>query len=152
MKRKRLFLRLITAIVMLCACLFSWSSCSSTSEEGGMSWRNGMFTTLSLSLFAESGEVSAVVRNDFTLGFSTVRAYVYLYSSEEYTENYEAMTLEAKNDASDLNIFCELRAAASTGGISKYWVARMRYRANNNVWKEAVTIPLLVDGRGAISA
>lgn len=58
------------------------------------------------------------------------------------------MTLTSRNTIDDLNIGNTLVAEASTGGVQKYWQARMRYKVDNRSWKEEVTDSLLIDGDG----
>ena len=107
-----------------------------------------LFTLLSLNIGAENGEVWAAVKNEFTLGFSTVRVYVQLYSSYTYKESYTNMTFESQTYIEDLNIGETVRTAASTNGEQKYWMARARYRINSGDWEEKVSSLWLIDGDG----
>ena len=109
-----------------------------------------LFTTLNLGIGGAEGAVRGNVTNTFTLGFSTVRVYVELYSSYTYQESYTAMTLESRSYFEDLNIGKTIETRASTGGETKYWMARARYRVNSSDWAEKVTSLWLFDGDGNV--
>lgn len=108
----------------------------------------GIFAALSLSINSGDGKVWATAKNDFTLFPATVIVIVELYSSDVYYESHTQMTLTSRNTIDDLNIGNTLVAEASTGGVQKYWQARMRYKVDNRSWKEEVTDSLLIDGDG----
>lgn len=91
-------------------------------------------TTLSLTINSGDGKVWATVKNDFTLFPSTVIVIVQLYSSETYAESYTEMTLVSQNSIDDLNIGKTVKTEAETGGVEKFWLARMRYKINNASW------------------
>lgn len=94
------------------------------------------FTTLSVSVNGGEGNVWATVRNDFTLFPSTVLVIVELYSSLTYTDNYNKMTLEAINQIDDLDMGNTVSAIASTGGVDKYWLGRVKYNdGSTGGWK-----------------
>ena len=48
----------------------------------------GIMTILSLSISGGDGMITATVKNEFTLGNSTVRIRLYLYASYEFQESY----------------------------------------------------------------
>lgn len=106
-----------------------------------------MFTVLNIKIICENGIVSANVRNDFTFGFSTVEVYVYLYSSSVFTENYNEMKLMAENYTEDLNIFTEINSSCVKGD-DVYWLGRMRYRIDNDAWKDLTTPVYYIDNAG----
>lgn len=108
----------------------------------------GLYTALSLSINGGNSRVWATVKNDFTLFPATVIVVVELYSSNTYYEDYRQMTLISRNTTPDLDMGDTIRAEASTGGVQKYWQARMRYKVDNNAWAEKVTDSLLYDGNG----
>lgn len=109
-----------------------------------------LFTTLTLSIGGENGEIWAEVRNDFTLGFATVLVYVELYSSATYQESYTNMRLENRNFIADLDIFQTVGVSAPTGGVQRYWMARMRYRVNSSDWEEKTSNAWLFDADGNV--
>jgi hypothetical protein len=121
--------------------LFAFTACEEKEDEGA-TWRSGLFATLSLSLTAEEGQISACARNDFTLGFSTIPVYVYLYSSEVAASSWESMEEEGGESVKDLNIFHELRATKDIGTARKYWMARMRYKTTDG-WHDIHTAATL---------
>ncbi len=106
-----------------------------------------LFTVLNIKIICENGIVSANVRNDFTFGFSTVEVYVYLYSSSVFTENYNEMKLMAENYTEDLNIFTEINSSCVKGD-DVYWLGRMRYRIDNDAWKDSTTPVYYIDNAG----
>lgn len=59
------------------------------------------------------------------------------------------MELVARNTIADLNMGETLVAEASTGGVQKYWHGRVRYKADNNAWKELSTGTVLFSASGA---
>ena len=109
-----------------------------------------LFTNLTLSIGGSNGEVWAEVRNDFTLGFATVMVYVELYSSASYYESHTNMRLENRTFTSDLNIFQTVGVSAPTGGVQRYWLARMRFKINSGEWEDRVTNAWLFDGDGNV--
>lgn len=56
----------------------------------------GIYTSLSLSINGGDGRVWATVRNDITIFPATVMVIVELYSSDEYEENHENMTIVSR--------------------------------------------------------
>lgn len=94
----------------------------------------GFFTSLSIIIDSGDGKVIASVKNDFTLFPSTVKVIVQLYSSEAYTANYLDMKLESTNETEDLNMGSKIMTEAATGGVEKYWLARMDYKIDSKNW------------------
>ncbi len=94
--------------------------------------------TLSLTLNGGNGKIRATAKNDFTLFSSTVRVILELYSSLNYCEDYNKMTFVTAISADDLDIGTTLVSEASTGGVEKFWLARMRYKEDSGDWKEKI--------------
>lgn len=107
-----------------------------------------LFTSISLSLKVENGNVLASVRNDFTFGFATVQVYVYLYSSETYQDAIGNMTFESSNYISDLNIYQTISASKTLS--AKYWKAKMNYKIDSASWEEKSTATFYIDSNGKI--
>lgn len=109
----------------------------------------GLFASLSLSISGGgNGTVIATVRNDFTLGYSTVIVMVELYSSYTYETNVDNMEFEGRNRTEDLDIYQSISLVADTNGEQKYWVAQLEYNQDGNGWKTKVTTPVLYDANG----
>lgn len=108
----------------------------------------GLYTSLSLSINGGNGKVWATVKNDFTLFPSTVKVIVELYSSDTYQESHLNMTLVSINNIDDLDMGKTIVAEASTGGVQKYWQARMRYKIDNGSWENRNTTTVLYDAEG----
>lgn len=109
---------------------------------------NGLYTSLSLSINGEDGRIWATVKNDFTLFPATVIVIVELYSSDIYYESHEKMELVSINSINDLNMGQTIVAEALTGGVKKYWQARMRYKIDSGSWQNRNTATLLYDADG----
>ena len=60
------------------------------------------------------------------------------------------MTLEAINYIDDLNIWKSIEVRVPTGGQTRYWQARTRYKPNSSDWAEKVTSVWLFDGNGNV--
>ena len=90
--------------------------------------------------------------NDFTLGLSTVKVYVELYSSTTNENSYKNMTLESQNYTGDLNIYKTIRTTAPINGVGRYWRARVNYKLDNKSWvsKETTTIWVGPNGEATI--
>lgn len=99
----------------------------------------GVLVSLSISINGGNGKVWTKVKNDFTLFPAKIIVILELYSSTDYTDNYESMTLEAVNSINDLNIGKTITTEASTGGVEKYWMGRMRYKVDSKSWKTKAT-------------
>ncbi|MDE7163669.1 MAG: hypothetical protein K2O44_06330 [Clostridia bacterium] len=106
------------------------------------------WTSLSLSIDCGDGKVWATAKNDFTLISSKVVVIVLLYSSTTYTESYLDMYMESNNETSDLDMGKTITTEASTGGVEKYWIARMRYKINGGDWKTKEMGPYRISGSG----
>lgn len=157
---KKLILMLTAcAILMLAsAAIFSANSVvyaapteqteSAQASEGDEGEIQPRWTDLSLSINCGDGKVWATVKNDFTLFYSTVNVIVMLYSSDFYTESYSEMTLTSYNEIADLDMGKTITTEASTGGVERYWIARMRYKINSGDWKEKTTGTCRISGTG----
>ncbi len=99
----------------------------------------GLATSLSLSINSGNGKVWATVKNDLTVFSSTVIVIVQLYSSDSYAESYTQMELVCMNSIADLNIGKTITTEAETGGVEKFWLARMRYKVDNGSWSSRQT-------------
>ena len=159
LKQKRKYLVVIGVLIMCFICFISFSGFkvakadeihSQETLAGGSEVSPQLLTTLTLTIGGENGYVWGRVRNDFTLGFSTVQVYVELYSSTVKQDSYQNMTLESSNYIGDLNIFKTIETKASTGGVTKYWMARAYFRADSGAWSEKVTSVWLFDGNANI--
>lgn len=119
-------------------------------EPAATADERGIFVTLSLSMTGDdNGHIIATVRNDFTLGYSTVIVMVELYSSYTYETDVNNMTFEARNRTEDLNIYESISIAKETGGEQKYWVAQLEYKQDSKPWKATCTAPVLFDANGS---
>ncbi|MCH5164044.1 MAG: hypothetical protein J1F36_03420 [Clostridiales bacterium] len=112
----------------------------------------GIYTSLSLNINGDGQQVWATVKNDVSIFISTVKVYVYLYSSPIYQESYRDMTMESSNYIADLDMGKTLTTYAPINGVKRYWQARIYYKVDSNDWKEKVTSVVLVDvdGTGTI--
>ncbi len=153
----------LTFIVILCA-LFLISSINSYEafaqsdtqndvtandiEDNGEASPYGLFTSLSLSINGGNSKIWATVKNDFTLFPSTVTVIVELYSSNTYYESHTDMELVSINSIEDLNMGKSIVAECSTGGVQKYWQARMRYKIDNGGWQSRTTGTMLYSADG----
>ncbi len=108
----------------------------------------GIFTSLSLDIGVENGQVYAKAKNKISIFPSSVRVYVRLYSSQSYQESYHTMTLESENFTEDLNMGKTISTYASINGVKRYWQARIYYKIDNLDWNEKVTSVWLIDVDG----
>ena len=119
---------------------------SASAEENAVQPR--LFTKLGVNISGGNGEVFVIATNTFTLFPSTVQVYVYLYSSDTYSENYENMSIEDSSYIGDLDMGNSIEARASTDGEQKYWLSRVRYKEGNGEWKNIIVGPVFCDGNG----
>lgn len=108
----------------------------------------GLVTSLSLAIDSGDGKVWATVKNDFTLFSETVVVIVQLYSSDTYAESYTEMSLVCMNSIADLDIGQTISTEAETGGVEKFWLARMRYKIGDDVWQSRQTGACRISGSG----
>lgn len=108
----------------------------------------GIYTKLSLSFNSSNGIISATVRNEFTLGYSTIVVIVEIYSSYEIFDSIEDMTLESRNTIADLNIYESISTSCPVGGEQKYWCAVMKYKQDSKDWVTQTTSLILLDKNG----
>ncbi len=99
----------------------------------------GLTTSLSLAIDSGDGKVWATVRNDLTIFSSTVIVIVQLYSSDTYAESYTQMDLVCMNSIADLDMGQTVSTEAETGGVEKFWLARMRYKIDKGSWSSRDT-------------
>lgn len=151
---------LVTASILFLACcsLFSFSGESASAdtgtdesyvaEEGDEGINPRLFTSLSLAINCGDGKVWATVKNDFTLFPSTVIVIVMLYSSDTYAESFEYMDYVCANVSNDLDMGNTLTVESPTGGEEKFWLARMRYKINNDDWESKQTTACRISADG----
>lgn len=108
----------------------------------------GIYTSLSITLNGGDGKVWVTVRNDLTILPSTVYVIVQLYSSYDYAEDVNEMTLVCSNSSLDLNMGQSIIAEAYTNGEQRYWMGRMRYKIDNKEWEEKTVGPGVYNGNG----
>lgn len=109
----------------------------------------GLYTRLTLTLDKYSnGYLIATAKNEFTLGFSVIQVIVEIYSAYEICDDYNDMILEARIATDDLNIYETLSVTCSTGGISRYWCAVMKYKHDDKNWETKSTAVVLLDAYG----
>ena len=108
----------------------------------------GLTTSLSLSINSGDGKVWATVRNDLTVFSSTVIVIVQLYSSDTYAESYTEMELVCMNSIADLDMGKTISTEAETGGVEKFWLARMRYKIDKGSWSSRDTGACRISGSG----
>ena len=157
-KKKRLISLGVLLLVAVIACLsvFLGVSTSAANEEDKLVASDegdsyGIYTNLTLSLDGGDGQVWATVKNRLTILPSSVTVKVELYNSEKYYESYEDMTLVSENYIADLNYGKTITATASTGGVTKYWKARMCYRIDSDGWKERATNTIQFNQSGTVT-
>lgn len=109
---------------------------------------NGIHTALSLSINGGDNKVWTTAKNVVTILPSTVIVIVELYSSSEYTDNYEKMTLVAYNTTNDLDMGKTITAEAPTNDETLYWIGRMRYKIDNGSWQSKHTGVCKISGSG----
>lgn len=104
--------------------------------------------SLSLSINCGDGKVWATVKNDYTIFPGTVIVIVQLYYSDYYAESYKDMILASVNTIADLNMGSTISTEASTDGVEKFWLARMRYKIDSNSWSSRQTGAIRVSAEG----
>ncbi len=111
-----------------------------------------ILTNLALTLDGESSEITAAVKNVFTLFPSTVYVNLELYVSDTYTNgmSYLDMELVERKSALDLNMGESISITVSTQGRQRYWCARMRYKIDNDSPDERVTMICLYAADGML--
>lgn len=112
----------------------------------------GLFTQITLSIGSSDKCVWAKAHNDFTLGTSIIAVYVELFSSITYQDDYKLMILESRVYIEDLDIGRSLETSVPIGGIQRYWLARMRYKFDNQEWVTKTTSTWLFDVDGVVVA
>lgn len=148
MKRRTKLIVLSLLAVAVCS-LVAFGAVGVAAEGQDAPQSRGLYTSISIRIDGDgNGNVSAIAKNEFTLGEARIPVYVYLYRSESYPEDYGDMILVASGYVSDLDIFHSLAATASTSGRQSYWSARVRYRLDNGDWQESMTGVTLFDAYG----
>lgn len=120
---------------------------TSTADNDNITTR-GIYTKLSLEFNSNNGIVSATVKNEFTLGYSTIQVIVEIYSSYELVTSTDDMTLESRNTTTDLDIYKTITTSCSVGGEQKYWCAVMEYKQDSQDWVRKTTSMVLLDKNG----
>lgn len=145
-------LLVLLLVTMLGACGIAGKGATvaeaSESEVNQDATIRGIYTSLSISINGGNGRIWTTVKNEITIFPATVYVIVELYSSENFTESYQNMKLEATNQIGDLNVGKTIKAEASTNGVQKYWLGRTRYKVDNGAWKEMNTGICLYDANG----
>lgn len=146
---------LLATILFACCfcCFFNGNTALAQTTEGDecVAQPLGLVTQISIAIGAYSDRVWARAHNKFTLGFSTVQVYVYLYSSLEYETNYNNMKLENSAYIGDLNINKTLEVTAPIDGVKRYWRARLQYKLDSKAWTYKETDTFLVNENGTLA-
>lgn len=146
-----MFLELLLAGYLSLTPLFpSLSDLPRSMTESNEATSPRIFTDLTLKLYPEHAIIVASVKNSFTLFPSTVPVHLELYSSEQYTTSYQAMTMRSHSYIGDLNMGETLETSCPTNGETLYWLARVRYNEDGGEWKESVTETVRYDGEGKV--
>ncbi len=148
-KLTAVLLALLAALLCLGLFVLPATAHADSGEETAPETR-GIYTKLSLSIGGENGEIWAKARNTITIGSSIIKVRVELYSSTYYEEDYTQMTLRSGASIGDLNIFKSIETRSPTNGETLYWVARMRYKCDDEPWEEVCTGPNKFDGNGEV--
>ena len=117
-------------------------------DENSQITPQGLTTSLSLTINSGDGKVWATVKNDLTVFSSTVVVIVQLYSSDTYAESYTEMELVCMNSIADLDMGKSISTEAETGGVEKFWLARMRYKIDSSIWSSRQTGACKISGSG----
>lgn len=117
-------------------------------DENSQVSPQGLTTSLSLTINSGDGKVWATVKNDLTVFSSTVVVIVQLYSSDTYAESYTEMELVCMNSIADLDMGKSISTEAETGGVEKFWLARMRYKIDSSIWSSRQTGACRISGSG----
>lgn len=141
--------KIVAAIVLtMMVCLIcAFGVVGTVAEENELTvTTRGLFTQISVSLWGNHMRtVTATAKNDFTLGFSTIRAYVYLYRADFNAVEVDDMELAATGYTADLNIGKSINASDDTELQQCYWAAKVRYKFDDNDWTEKETPVVLFD-------
>lgn len=120
MKKTKKFLALffiaILAVLFTCPFIVSKKSRIALASGGNEVSPYGLYTTISLKIDGENGNIIATAKNDFTLFSSKVQVYIYLYSCYTYRDSYTEMVLVQQYYISDLNMGKSISVSASTNG------------------------------------
>lgn len=108
----------------------------------------GLFTSLSITINGGDGKVWTTVRNDFTLFPSTVIVILQLYAADSYVESYTEMTLMNQDSTMDLDMGKSITVSAPTGGKTRFWMGRMRYKIDSKGWEEDIVGAAKFDADG----
>lgn len=131
-----------TIVLTMMVCLIcAFGVVGTVAEENELTATpRGLFTQISVTLYGnQMRTVTAKATNDFTLGFSTIPTYVYLYRSPTRVTDISYMQLAATGYTADLNIGKSVYAADDTELEEAYWAAVVRYKFDNNDWTERST-------------
>lgn len=151
--RKILKVNLVLVLVLIIA-LIATIGYGSTAKAETVSTADddvttrGVYTRLSLTLDSKNGIISATVKNEFTLGYSTIQVIVEIYSSYEMYSSTDDMTLESRNTTTDLDIYKTITTTCPVGGESKYWCAVMEYKQDSKDWVRKTTSVVHLDANG----
>lgn len=158
--KKKLFLMLCVALVAaLFVAVFASAANATTAEAQSTddkyelqaqteAQERGLFTNISIGVSGSLSHITATAKNEFTLGPSTIKVIVKLYSSNEFQNSADAMTLVSSDSTPDLNIFEQIQTSAPTGGVQKYWRGRVEYKFDTAAWKIAESDTFLFHADG----
>ena len=92
----------------------------------------GLMCKISISLKGDKEcTMTATAKNEFTLGKSTIRVIVELYSADFYAKDSSEMTLVASNEIADLNIYKSISVSEYTYNKMLFWCARVRFKLDS---------------------
>ena len=133
----------IAAVCLSAGMCFAFSACGGKNTDKivspDQSASHSIMTKLDLSVTFDGDTAIATVKNSFTLFPAKARVFVYLYYSENHTDDYTEMLEVAQNFVEDLDMGKTLTASYDTKGRGGYFLARMRYKIDSRKWEERVT-------------
>lgn len=136
---------LLFALISTFAYATAYADAADNAQDGEAQPRGSM-CKISISLKGDKEcTMTATAKNEFTLGKSTIRVIVELYSADFYAKDSSEMTLVASNEIADLNIYKSISASEYTYNKMLFWCARVVYKFDSEPWVAKETGVCLFD-------
>lgn len=135
---KLTILGIVLFIISISICLSAYANENLSSDLDNRTITKGVGTIVSINIYEKNGVIYGEEKNSFTLGFTTVTARLYLYSSSDPDVDPSTSKLEDTNYIYDLNIGKSIFVSCKAEK-GKYYRCYTSYKIDNGATIERKT-------------
>lgn len=154
LKKVTNYMWVILMVAITIACCFCFSAQLSAEENAALrseiSAKISTANDIECKVIGGNGVISAYVRRLYTFVSKPVQVYVYIYSSEDYYEDYSDMNLREWKYEAEFKRNDSLTLGLRTYGQQLYWRVIVKSCRTGNVWEIIFDSTSHRDGEGNV--